>query len=90
MRPKQKADWKWQQRRAGESFFVPTLRPYELRHEGLLSAKKFYGSKCRVKAAVGIHSGLLGVMFTVPVLREKARPHTSDQSEPVAHPTDPA
>ena len=78
MRQKQKASWSWERRKAGESFFIPTLRPYELLHEGMVSAKRFYGSKCRVKAAVGIHSGLLGVMFTVPALRERRPPHTGD------------
>ena len=90
MRTKQKFDWHWQRRKAGESFFVPTLRPNELLLEGMTTARRFYGSTCRVKAAVGIHRGLLGVMFTVPALRVRQPPHTDDPTEPADHPAAPA
>lgn len=71
MQRRLKTDWNWHRRKAGESFFVPTLRPHEMMIEGLRYAHKFFGYPAPVKARVGIHAGLLGVMFTVRPVRSR-------------------
>ena len=52
----------WQQLEKGQGFFVPCLDVERIREEGLREAVKAKLTDAR--AVVGIHRGLIGVMFS--------------------------
>ena len=54
----------WHTCRPGESFFVPSLDPERTRQIGMSIATDVLGGRACV-ARLGIHNGMLGVMFSV-------------------------
>jgi len=54
----------WHRQRPGESFFVPTLQPYEVMREGLYIGHLHHGHSARLKARFGVVQGQLGVLFS--------------------------
>ena len=70
----------WHQHMAGESFFVPCLDVVRVQAEGLRVGYKVLGKNALIQGQPGIHAGLLGVLFTVKLRRQRSE--TSDSQTP--------
>ena len=68
----------WHQCKAHGAFFVPSLDPYGTRDRGLRAGYALLGRGARLYAREGSFRGLLGVMFSLRILRVSA----SSGSEP--------
>jgi hypothetical protein len=55
----------WLRCRPGESFFVPSLTPYDTMHRGLCFGQQVLGFKEKLEARPGSYRGRLGVLFSV-------------------------
>ena len=64
----------WHRCKPGESFFVPSLQPWLLATAGIKQGKKVLGSTAPIRARVGAHNGMLGVLFTLKPPRRAALP----------------
>lgn len=58
-------EFPWLRHGPGESFFVVGVDVTAIQAAGLQAASQQLGLGAKVKAAIGIHQGYLGVLFTV-------------------------
>jgi len=58
-------EYPWLRCKPGESFFVPALDPWVVALDGMRVGKLQLGKYTPISYKVGVHSAMLGVMFTV-------------------------
>lgn len=62
----------WHRCKPGESFFVPTLKPWYLAEQGVIQGKKILGAKTPIRYRVGVYKKQLGVLFTIAAHQTEA------------------